>query len=93
LRRQLAELHHDTRFISGEVTDHIKRIYNYLKVLDDRTIANQTIHQELIFKLFDMVEPLEEKFFPAVSAMCDQLYAVRKKPEHGSGDDADHKKT
>lgn len=84
LKRQLFELHHDMRFISGEIASQVKHIYEYLRILDDRSVDNLKFHNEYIANLYNMIEPIEQKLFPGVSRMRRQLQALTDKPEPGS---------
>jgi hypothetical protein len=92
LKLELARLHELLKGESDNTTYHIKFIYDHLKILDDRSIKNRTIHRELIFKLYDMIEPIEEKLFPGVSRAREQLAAIIEKARLDPDIDHDEKK-
>lgn len=83
LKSDLAKLNGMCKADSEDTTDHIKYIYKYLKLLDDRSVQDIKIHVddfkllvEYLVVLQDSVFPLEEKIFPGVSKARQQLAAI-----------------
>ncbi len=89
IKLQICKIYDLLKAESDNTTHHIKYIYNYLKILDDRSMDMNTSHNELIFKLYDMIEPIEEKIFPGVSKARQQLAAIIE----GLASDRDQKKS
>ena len=76
LKSDLAQLNGMCKSESENTTDHIKYIYNYLKVLDDRSLKDFELLIEYLVVIKDSVSPLEEKLFPGVSKARQQLAAI-----------------
>jgi len=64
-------------------TEHIVHIYKYLKLLDDRSVADLNLVAESMMVLRDAVSPIEEKLFPGVAKAREQLAALAAKREFG----------
>lgn len=85
LKNEIARLRSDLEYLNGmckldaeDTTDHIKYIYKYLKMLDDRSIADLKLLVEYLVVIQDSISPLEEKLFPGVSKARQQLAAIRE---------------
>jgi len=76
LKSDLAKLNSMCKSESENTTDHIKYIYNYLKMLDDRSVADLNSIAETMTVLRDAISPMEEKFFPGVAKAREQLAAI-----------------
>jgi uncharacterized coiled-coil protein SlyX len=82
-KNEIAQLRSDLELLNGmckseseNVTDHIKYIYKYLKVLDDRSLKYFELLIEYLVVIKDSVAPLEDKLFPGVSKARKQLAAI-----------------
>jgi hypothetical protein len=85
LKKEIATLKSDLAMLNGmckseseNTTEHIKYVYNYLKVLDDRSLKDFELLIEYLVVITDSVSPLEEKLFPGVSKARQQLAAIRE---------------
>jgi len=76
LKSDLAKLNGMCKSESENTTEHIKYIYNYLKVLDDRSLKDFELLIEYLVVIKDSVSPLEEKLFPGVSKARQQLATI-----------------
>jgi septal ring factor EnvC (AmiA/AmiB activator) len=76
LKSDLAKLNGMCESESKDVTDHIKYIYKYLKMLDDRSVADLNLVAETMTVLRDAISPMEEKIFPGVAKAREQLAAI-----------------
>ena len=76
LKSDLAKLNGMCKAESEDTTRHVKYIYNYLKVLDDRSLKDFELLIEYLVVIKDSVSPLEEKLFPGVSKARQQLAAI-----------------
>jgi hypothetical protein len=76
LKSDLAKLNGMCKSDSENTTDHIKYIYNYLKMLDDRSVADLNLVAETMTVLRDAIHPMEEKIFPGVAKAREQLAAI-----------------
>jgi hypothetical protein len=79
LKSDLAKLNGMCKSESENTTDHIKDIYNYLKMLDDRSVADLNLTAETMTILRDAISPIEEKVFPGVAKAREQLAAIAAK--------------
>jgi hypothetical protein len=70
---------------SENTTEHIKHIYNYLKVLDDRSTTDLNLVAESMTVLRDAISPVEEKLFPGVAKAREQLATIVASPELATG--------
>jgi len=64
---------------SENITEHIGHIYKYLKMLDDRSIADLNLVAETMMVLRDAIAPIEGKIFPGVAKAREQLAALAEK--------------
>jgi len=76
LKSDLAQLNGMCKSESENTTDHIKYIYNYLKMLDDRSVADLNLVAETMTVLRDAISPMEEKIFPGVAKAREQLAVI-----------------
>lgn len=76
LKSDLAKLNGMCKSESENTTDHIKYIYNYLKMLDDRSVADLNLVAETMTVLRDAISPMEERLFPGVAKAREQLAAI-----------------
>src|ERR1700730_13525853 len=76
LKSDLARLNGMCKSESENTTDHIKYIYNYLKMLDDRSVADLNLVAETMTVLRDAISPMEERLFPGVAKAREQLAAI-----------------
>lgn len=76
LKLELARLHHVMKLESDDTTKHVKYIYKYLKMLDDRGLGDFKKLAGHIMNLHDMVEPIEQKLFPKAKATRQQLSSI-----------------
>ncbi len=77
LKSDLAQLNGMCKSESENTTDHIKYIYDYLKKLDDRSVADLNLVAETMTVLRDAISPMEEKLFPASPKLASNLGRLR----------------
>ena len=83
LKNDIARLSSDLKLLNGTFesesennTEHIVYIYKYLKLLDDRSVADLNLVAESMMVLRDAISPIEEKVFPGVAKAREQLAAI-----------------
>lgn len=83
LKKEIARLRSDLEHLNGmcksdseDTTDHIKYIYKYLKMLDDRSVSDLNLMAETMIVLRDAIDPMEERLFPGVAKAREQLAAI-----------------
>jgi hypothetical protein len=83
LKREIARLRSDLDILNGackseseNTTGHIKYIYKYLKLLDDRGVAHRKSVAEVLMVHRDAIAPIEEKIFPGVNKARGQLATI-----------------
>jgi hypothetical protein len=79
LKSEIAKLHHMLKLESDSTTKHINELYKRGADTHNYSINN-------ISTLYDIVAPIEEKIFPNVSRVRQQLTAIVEKPAQDSGD-------